>query len=153
MKYCLLLSCLLCFSIVSPQARSQSQTRTQNQTQAQATAKETIDPITLPYGNMSFARAFGNVGGWWSFMNENEKAAFLDGYQAAMKQALGKHEILCKVLRDSVKPTSNQDAFMAEMKTAIFVCSEVHELADYQKVTTKDLDDFYATPINQPILL
>ena len=86
-------------------------------------------------------------------MNENEKAAFLDGYQAAMKQSLSQIEGLCKVLKDEVKPSSDQQAFMTKFYAAVDVCGQVSEFAGFEKITTKDLDDFYSEPVNQPMVL
>ena len=126
---------------------------TQTYSQSQPSAKEPVDPNTWTYGSKSVARAFGNVGGWWSFMNENEKAAFLDGYQAAMKQALDNNDAVCKAIQESVKPTVSQQTFSAQFSIVVSVCGNAHESASYEKVTVKDLDEFYGNPINQRILL
>lgn len=121
--------------------------------QSQATAKDYKNPKAWPYNERSLARAFGNVGGWWSFMNEDDKAAFLDGYQAAMRQSLSQNEALCKVLKNDVKPSSDQQAFNNQFSAAIFACSKTADSSGFEKVTAKDLDDFYSDPINQPIPL
>jgi hypothetical protein len=122
------------------------------QSQAPA-AKNNSDPKTWAYNMRSFARVAGNVGGWWSFMNENEKAAFLDGFQEAMTQSLSQNEILCRVVKDGVKPSSDQQAFNNQMVVAIGICTHTSDFAGFEKITTKDLDDFYSDPVNQAILL
>jgi hypothetical protein len=86
-------------------------------------------------------------------MNEDDKAAFLDGYQSAMRQSLSRNEVLCKVLKDSVKPSSDQQAFMNQAGAALYVCEQTSDYGGYEKITTKDLDDFYSDPVNQPIVL
>jgi hypothetical protein len=121
--------------------------------QSQAPAKDVKNPRTWPYNERTMARVFGNVGGWWSFMNEDDKAAFLDGYQSAMRQSLSRNEVLCKVLKDSVKPSSDQQAFMNQAGAALYVCEQTSDYGGYEKITTKDLDDFYSDPVNQPIVL
>ena len=121
--------------------------------QSQAPAKDLKNPSTLTYTERSFARVSGNVGGWWSFMNENEKEAFLDGYQAAMKQSLLQNEILCKLVKDGVKPSSDQQAFNNQVVVAVGVCTQTSDFADFEKIATKDLDDFYSNPLNHPIML
>ena len=80
------------------------------------------DPKTWPYNVRSFARAAGNTGRWWSFMSDNEKAAFLDGYQTAMSQALSHSRDICKILKDNVKSSVDQAAFINQVATAINVC-------------------------------
>jgi hypothetical protein len=119
--------------------------------QSQAPAKDAKNPKTWPYNERSFARVFGNVGGWWSFLNENDKAAFLDGYQAAMKESLSRIENLCKVLKES--PFSNQEDFFRNAFAATIVCNKASEFEGFEKIATKDLDDFYSDPVNRPILL
>jgi hypothetical protein len=84
-------------------------------------------------------------------MNENEKAAFLDGYQAAMKESLSRIENLCKVIKES--PFSSQEEFFRNAFAATIVCNKANEFEGFEKITTKDLDDFYSDPVNQPILL
>ncbi len=97
---------------------------------------------------------FGNVGAWWmNVLNVNEKAAFLDGYQMAMAQGLSRIEATCKVLQDGVKPSSDQQAFLNQMNAVIGVCGQVSDFAGFEKITPKDLDDFYSDPINQFIVL
>jgi len=123
------------------------------QAQSQSPARDNGDPKTLPYNALAFTRDSGNVGRWWSLMNENDKAAFLDGYQQAMSQSRLQTESLCKVLRDAVKPSSDQQAFINEMSAAISVCQQTSDFVGFEKITTKDLDDFYSDPMNQPILL
>ncbi len=121
------------------------------QAQSQATAKDDKNPKTWPYNERLLARAMGNVGGWWSFMNENEKEAFLDGYRAAMSQANSHDKIVCEAMQQAVfkNPNSHTDA----IAQVINMCSSVSDTSDYGEVTVKDLDDFYSDPINQPILL
>jgi hypothetical protein len=121
--------------------------------QSQAPAKSDFNPKTRPYNERTLARVFGNVGGWWSFMNEDDKAAFLDGYQAAMKESLSRNLVLCKVLKDSVKPSDDQQAFMNHFAAVAYVCSQTGDYGDYEKITTRDLDDFYSDPVNQPMVL
>jgi hypothetical protein len=121
------------------------------QAQSQAPTKDAKNPKTWPYNERSFARVFGNVGGWWSFLNENDKAAFLDGYQAAMKESLSRIENLCKVIKES--PFSNQEDFFRNAFAATIVCNKASEFEGFEKITIKDLDDFYSDPVNQFILL
>jgi hypothetical protein len=84
-------------------------------------------------------------------LNENDKAAFLDGYQAAMKESLSRIENLCKVIKES--PFSNQEDFFRNAFAATIVCNKASEFAGFEKITIKDLDDFYSDPVNQFILL
>jgi hypothetical protein len=121
------------------------------QTQPQATAKDDKDPRIWPYNMRSMARVFGNVGGWWSFLKENDKAAFLDGFQEAMRQANKQEKTVCEAMRqEMVKDTNTPVKAISAM---IFVCSSVSDTGDYDKVTIKDLNDFYSDPANQPIVL
>ena len=120
--------------------------------QSQATAANIKDdPRNLPYYQRDFARLAGNVGGWWSFLNDNEKAAFLTGYQAAMKQSYSLNRILCKVVKDGVKPSSDERAFTNQTVTAIGICDAANDFDGFEKVTTNDLTDFYSDRVNQPI--
>ncbi|MGA2988223.1 MAG: hypothetical protein ABSG32_30980, partial [Terriglobia bacterium] len=121
--------------------------------QTQVPAKGDFNPKTKPYNERTLARVFGNVGGWWSFMNEGDKAAFLDGYQFAMRQSLSLNERLCKAVKDGLVPTSDQKAFDKEMDSALLVCMLASSFDGFEKITTKDLDDFYSDPVNQPIVL
>jgi hypothetical protein len=84
-------------------------------------------------------------------LNENDKAAFLDGYQAAMRQALSHDKIVCEAMRQTILKNPNPpiEATIA----VISMCSSVSDMADYDKVTVKDLDDFYSDPVNQFIVL
>ena len=118
--------------------------------QPQAPAKGNDDPKTWPYSTRSLARGFGNVGRWWSLLNENERAAFLDGFQVGMREANQHESIVCQVLHQQV----NADTEMPLKATvmAVNVCSTVSDTAGYDKVTVKDLDDFYSDPVNQPIV-
>jgi hypothetical protein len=121
--------------------------------QSQAPAKDYGDIKALPYNQRLLARVIGNVGGWWSFLNVNDKAAFLDGYQFAMRLSLSQHERLCKAVKDGLVPTSDQKAFDKEMDSALLVCMLTSSFDGFEKITTKDLDDFYSDPVNQPIVL
>lgn len=123
------------------------------QAQSHAPAKDSKNPSTWPYNERSLMRVFGNVGGWWSYLNENDKAAFLDGYQSAMKESLSRNQVLCKVLKDTVKPSDDQQAFMNHFAAVAYVCSQTSDYGDYEKITAKDLDDFYSDPLNQPMVL
>ncbi|MGA2569080.1 MAG: hypothetical protein ABSF23_01050 [Terracidiphilus sp.] len=109
------------------------------------------NPQDWPYEQKTTARAFGNFGGWWSFMNENEKAAFLDGFQEAMRQANQLAGITCEVLRQQL--AEDKDPSLKAMTQAVYVCSSVADTADYNKVTVKDLDSFYSDSVNQIISL
>jgi hypothetical protein len=63
----------------------------------------------------------------------------------AMKQSLLQSDILCKLVKDRVKPSSDQQAFdnqMVVMVVPIGVCAQTSDFADFEKITTKDLDDF-----------
>jgi hypothetical protein len=86
-------------------------------------------------------------------LNESDKAAFLDGYRAAMSESSSRTEILCKVLREGVQPSTDQQAFMKEVAAATLVCGQINEFAGFEKITTSDLDAFYSDPVNQPIVL
>lgn len=121
--------------------------------QSQTPAKDVKNPKTWPYKERVLARDFGNVGGWWSFLNEDDKAAFLDGYQVAMRQSFSQSEALCKVLKDGVTPTSDQQAFITQAAVAVSVCDKTHDFEGFEKVTTRDVDEFYSDPVNQPIVL
>ncbi len=84
-------------------------------------------------------------------MNESEKAAFLDGFQEAMRQANQHDQKICKVIREVASKDSNLT--VSQISEGVFVCSQQSETADYDKVTVKDLDDFYSDPVNQIIVL
>ncbi len=82
-------------------------------------------------------------------MNENDKAAFLDGYQAAMRQANQIQRRTCEAIRQiAVKDTNTTISQIGEIT---FVCTQQNETADYEKVTVNGLDDFYADLLNQEI--
>ncbi len=138
------IACLVLLCLVST---------TQTHSQSQPAAKEPVDPSNWTYDSKSLARVFGNAGGWWSFMNENEKAAFLDGYRTAMSRAHASDESFCEHSRKELNPTVSKEAFDGQMKLVIYLCGNVARWANYGKVTTKDLDEFYRDPINQPITL
>jgi hypothetical protein len=121
--------------------------------QSQASPIQSKDPKTWDYTTRSLARVFGNVGGWWSMMNENDKAAFLDGYQFAMAQALSQNRITCKLFMDRVKSSSGQQALIDQITSAAVLCDAIKDFSGFDKLTTKDLDKFYSEPVNQPILL
>ncbi len=110
------------------------------------------NPREWNYGQKALARAFGNIGGWWSFLTEPEKAAFLDGYKDAMGLGLRTNGILCTVLEENLKTSSTQ-AFVDQMSMAIAVCEQSGKFSGFEKVTVKDLDEFYSDRMNQPILL
>jgi hypothetical protein len=114
-------------------------------------AQSSDGPKTLPYNLRDFARAAGNVGGWWSLLSENEKAAFLDGYQTAMKQSYSQNRILCKVLKDGVKVSSDEHAFNNYAAAVVVICDSANDFAGFETVTTKDLTDFYSDRVNQPV--
>jgi hypothetical protein len=121
--------------------------------QSPGTATSDKDPRNLPYNLRDFARLAGNVGGWWSLLNENEKAAFLDGYQAAMKESYLQTRIVCKLVKDRVKSSSDDQAFTNQVVTAIGICDAANDFDGFEKITTKDLDDFYSDRVNQPIMV
>jgi hypothetical protein len=120
---------------------------------SQAPAVDSKNSTSLTYTERSFARVAGNIGGWWELINESEKEAFLDGYQAAMKRSLIWNQTLCKVVKDGVKPSNDQQAFNNQIVVAIGVCTQSEEFADFEKVSTKDLDTFYSDPVNQPVMV
>jgi hypothetical protein len=122
----------------------------QNQPQANQWSN---DPREWPYGQKAFARAVGNAGGWWSFLTEPEKQAFLDGYWNAMKQSLAKNETLCTVFKDGLKTSSDTQAFINQTTMVSFVCQQSKEFDGFEKITVKDLDEFYSDRVNQPIPL
>lgn len=86
-------------------------------------------------------------------MSENEKAAFLTGYQAAMRQGYSQNRALCKVVKDGVKPSSDQQAFTNQVVTVVGICDAANDFYGFEKITTKDFDDFYSDRVNQFILL
>lgn len=109
------------------------------------------DPRNQPYSLRYLARAMGNIGGWWSFLKENEKEAFLNGYQTAMARSYSYNGIICKIIKDAVKPSSDQEAFMNQLTTSINICESAKEFDGFDKITIKDLNDFYSNPTNQPM--
>jgi hypothetical protein len=121
--------------------------------QSQGTAASDKDPRSQPYYLRDFARLVGNIGGWWSFLTENEKGAFLTGYQAAMKQGYLQSRALCTVVKDRVKSSGDEQAFTNQMVMAIGICDAANDFDGFEKITTKDLDDFYLDRMNQPVLL
>ena len=110
-----------------------------------------FDPRTASYNVRLLARAVGNVGGWWSFMSEEEKTAFVDGFWQAMHRANEQEEITCEVLHDST--AKDPQTPVAAMLVVINVCSTVSDTSGYENVTIQDLDRFYLDPTNQPIPL
>jgi hypothetical protein len=121
--------------------------------QTAPTAPTNNDPRSQPYNLRYLARAMGNIGGWWSFLNETEKSAFLDGYQSAMDRSYAQSYGACKILKDGIKPSSDQEAFMNQLKMAMLACEIAENFNGFDKVTVKDLDEFYSDPVNQPMLL
>ena len=121
------------------------------QAQSQTIAKGDMNPKTWPYNERVFARSLGNIGGWWSFMSENDKAAFLDGFKSAMDQAHQHEQNVCEVMRQDISKDPNIP--IKAMSEIAFMCSEVSDTADYDKVTVKDVDEFYSDPVNQPMVL
>jgi uncharacterized protein with NRDE domain len=121
--------------------------------QSQAPAKDDKNTGNLPYNLRDFTQAAGNVGVWWSLLNENEKAAFLDGYQTAMKQSYLQTRIVCKLVKDRVKSSSDEQAFTNQVVTAIGICDAANDFDGFEKITTKELDDFYSDRVNQPIMV
>jgi hypothetical protein len=121
--------------------------------QSQGTASSDKDFRNQPFYLRDFARLAGNIGGWWSFLTENEKGAFLTGYQTAMAQALSQNRILCKVFMDGVKNSNPQQTSITEVSIVATMCDAAKDFTDFDKVTTKDLDGFYSDRVNQPILL
>ncbi len=119
--------------------------------QSQAPAKDNGDPKTWPYDVRLTARGFGNIGRWWSLMNENDKAAFLDGYQEAMRQARSHDKTVCEAMLQTTLKNPNSPIEATE--EVIFMCSTVSDTAEYDKVTVKALDNFYSDPANQFIVL
>ena len=99
------------------------------QAQSPTPAKGDFNPMTRPYNERTLARVFGNIGGWWSFMKDDDKTAFLDGYQAAMSQSLSRIESLCKAIKDT--PASNQEEFHRQAFTALVVCNKTSEFEGF----------------------
>lgn len=119
--------------------------------QSQQAITPTSDIKTLPYDMRTFARSAGNVGGWWGSMSENEKSAFLDGYKSAMIRANQLETNVCTVLRQDIE--KDHEMPIKAMIEVANVCIASGDTAGYEKVTIKDLDNFYSDPINQPMLL
>jgi hypothetical protein len=82
-------------------------------------------------------------------MNENDKAAFLDGYKYAMSQANEHEKRVCEVMRSDAAKDPNIP--MKAMSEVLFMCSTLSDTADYERVTVKDMDEFYAELLNQEI--
>lgn len=110
-------------------------------------SESTKDPKTEPYHVRLIARGFGNVGRWWSLMNEGDKSAFLDGYQEAMRKVHQQESDTCEVIRQQVvKDTKSSLENLSEVN---FVCERMQESAEYERVVVKDLDNFYSDIKNQ----
>lgn len=152
MKILALLLCLMPMMAFGQMKQPKSQPIPSTETAPNA-AQSPIpkDPREWSYGMRSFARAVGNIGGWWSFLSENEKSAFVDGYKQGMSLASMNQQNVCTVVMDRVKNDSKST--MEETSNAIFLCSEVSETTDYEKVSVQDIDDFYSNPLNQYMLL
>ena len=118
---------------------------------SQSTASDDKETGTLPYNMRVIARGFGNIGRWWSLLNRDDKAAFLDGYQEGMRRANQHERAVCEVIRQDA--TKNSNLTPGQFSEVAFVCSQQNETADYDKVTVKSLDDFYADQSNQFIPL
>lgn len=112
-----------------------------------------IDPQSMDFTTRELALAMGNVGGWWSFMTANEKSAFLSGYKFAMSEASSHAKSLCKILRDGVHTSTDQQAFMRQMVVATSTCEIADSFDGFEKLTTQMVDEFYAERTNQPMLL
>jgi hypothetical protein len=136
----------------SSSAGSSKPGQSQNQSQA-AQWPESQDQRAWTYSQKAFARVIGNFGGWWSFLTEPEKAAFLDGYQQAMRLSLTTNGVLCEIFQKRLSPSSDAQAFNNQVAMAVVVCQQSGEFSGFEKVTVKDLDEFYSDPVNQPILL
>lgn len=117
--------------------------------QSQAPANYNGDPKTWPYNVRLTSRGFGNIGRWWSLMNEDDKAAFLDGFKLAMGQAHQHEQNVCDAMRQEVAKDTNMP--LKAMFEVTFVCSTVSDTADYDKVTVKDVDEFYTELLSQEI--
>jgi hypothetical protein len=118
---------------------------------AHSQAAKPSDPRSLPYDLRDMSREAGNVGGWWALLNENEKSAFLSGYQAAMKQGHILSQGNCKFVKEKVVVTSDQKAFDDETNAVLMACLTAEYFEGFEKITTQDLDVFYLDRANQAI--
>jgi hypothetical protein len=85
-------------------------------------------------------------------MDDSDKEAFIDGFQEAMSQANEQTKRICTVIRQEASRSENNFSIEA-MSSIAFVCASQSDTADFSKVTVKDLDEFYAEPLNQCIPL
>lgn len=111
------------------------------------------DPRSWPYDLRDNQRTMGNIGAWWSFLNRNEKGAFLAGYQFAMASTHSLNRSLCKVVKDQLKESSNEQAFQSEAGKILFVCGFANQYDGFEKITTEDLDSFYSDRVNGAVQL
>lgn len=138
-------------AMLSGSGTAQSAATSQTDGSSVASPSNEKDPHNWIYPMKGFARAAGNVGGWWSFLTEAEKEAFLDGYQEAMFAANMRAKIECRILKEDVDKDPEMPIKATSM--AIEVCLSVANTADFEKVAIKDIDEFYSDPINQPVIL
>jgi len=85
-------------------------------------------------------------------MGDSDKEAFIDGFQEAMSQANEQTKRICTVIRQEASKSENNFSIEA-MGSVAFVCTSQSDTADFSKVTVKDVDEFYAEPLNQRIPL
>ena len=85
-------------------------------------------------------------------MGDSDKAAYLEGYQEAMSQANDQAKRICTVIRQEASKSENNFSIEA-MSSVVFVCTSQSDSADFNKVTVKDVDEFYAESLNQRIPL
>lgn len=118
---------------------------------AQAPQGSQISPQTSAFYLRDFARLAGNFGGWWGLLTDNEKGAFLTGYQSAMQQIYISSYALCQVVKNKVAPSTDSHAFDNEVSVAIGVCLAAGDFDGFSSIVVKDVDGFYAIRLNQAI--
>ena len=84
-------------------------------------------------------------------MDHTEKEAFFDGYSLAMNAANMHDKVVCTVVRD--RTASDPRATIEQMSDITFVCSEVKNTSDFDKVTVEAIDAFYTEPLNDHLSL
>lgn len=115
---------------------------------AQNPAKNT-DTRAEPYNTRLIARVFGHTGRWWGLMGEDDKSAFLDGYQEGMRVANKSQQDTCTVIRQQI--ANKTDTSMDQFSEIAFVCTRQNETADYDKVSVNEIDTFYSDVANELI--
>jgi hypothetical protein len=97
--------------------------------------------------NPSLFKLFGNYGGWWNYISEAEKDAFIDGYTSAMSRANSLTVAMCQSKMKEVQPGAT--SFNEKFYGAVDLCFVGQTFAfKVDKPLKPQLDEFYKEPLN-----